>query len=257
MADGVIKTARRLFEVLEYFDRVQQPMSLRDISRHFGYPISSAAALLKSMVAMGYLNYDKCTRTYVPTMRIAMLGNWVQDALFGQSRILALMTRLNEVCRETINVGIQSDLVAQYLHVIPSCREGASPGTVGRHAVAPGVVRPLAKSGVGWLLLSAHSDETIERLVRRMNVRLRDRGERIVLPDLMDEIRAIRQQGYVFSRHTVTRGAGMIGAVLPVQQHGRVLTIGIAGPVERLEGKKKLILREMRRGFEELTSAAA
>src|SRR5260370_15285009 len=97
MSDPVIKTARRIFEVLEYFDDVQQPISLKDISVHFKYPVSSASALLKSMVVMGYLDYDVYSRTYMPTMRIATLGTWVQTALFGESRIVALLKHLNEV----------------------------------------------------------------------------------------------------------------------------------------------------------------
>lgn len=83
--NSVIKTARRIFEVLEYFDEVQQPASLKDMSIHFGYPVSSASALLKSMVVMGYLDYDAYSRTYMPTMRIATLGNWVQGALDRKS----------------------------------------------------------------------------------------------------------------------------------------------------------------------------
>lgn len=70
--------------VLEYFDEIQQPISLKDIAAHFEYPVSSASALLKSMVVMGY-RYDGYSRTYMPTMRIATLGNWVQGALFGEA----------------------------------------------------------------------------------------------------------------------------------------------------------------------------
>jgi hypothetical protein len=36
---SVIKTARRIFEVLEYFDEVQQPVSLKYMSIHIGYPV--------------------------------------------------------------------------------------------------------------------------------------------------------------------------------------------------------------------------
>ncbi len=88
MPSSVIKSARRVFEVLEYFDDVRRPASLHDIVSHFGYPLSSGYSLLKSIVAMGYLDYDKASRTYMPTMRVATLGHWVQDALFGDNRIL-------------------------------------------------------------------------------------------------------------------------------------------------------------------------
>jgi DNA-binding IclR family transcriptional regulator len=242
MADSVIKTARRLFEVLEYFDEVQQPLSLKDVSTHFDYPVSSASALLKSMVVMGYLDYDGYSRTYMPTMRIATLGNWVQGALFGESRILALMKHMSDVTGETISIGTQSDLFAQYIHVIPS-------SYAIRYHLKPGTVRPLARSGLGWLLLSARSDEMIDRLLRRINIEEEDRKLRIALPDLMERIRDVRKQGYVFSKHTVTAGAGVIGMLLPLRRHGRILAIGVGGPVDRLEQKKKFILSELRSGI--------
>jgi IclR family KDG regulon transcriptional repressor len=242
MSDSVIKTARRLFEVLEYFDEIQQPISLKDISAHFDYPVSSASALLKSMVVMGYLDYDGYSRTYMPTMRIATLGNWVQGALFGESRILALMKHMSELTRETISIGTQSDLFAQYIHIIPSTYAI-------RFHLKPGTVRPLARSGLGWLLLSARSDDMIEKLLRRINAEEEDRKLRITLPDLMARVKEIKKQGFVFSKHTVTVGAGVIGMVLPIRRHGRILAIGVGGPVDRLEEKKKQIVGELRAGI--------
>jgi DNA-binding IclR family transcriptional regulator len=238
---SVIKTARRIFEVLEYFDEVQQPISLKDMSIHFGYPVSSASALLKSMVVMGYLDYDSYSRTYMPTMRIATLGNWVQSALFGEGRILALMKHMSEITKETISIGTQSDLFAQYIHIVPS-------QYAIRYHLKPGTVRPLARSGLGWLLLSARTDETIDRLLRRINIE-ETPDSRIALPDLMARVREVRKQGYVFSRHTVTAGAGVIGMLLPIRRHGRILAIGVGGPVDRLEEKKDQILSELRAGI--------
>jgi DNA-binding IclR family transcriptional regulator len=238
---SVIKTARRIFEVLEYFDEVQQPVSLKDMSIHFGYPVSSASALLKSMVVMGYLDYDSYSRTYMPTMRIATLGNWVQGALFGEGRILALMKHMSEITKETISIGTQSDLFAQYIHIVPS-------QYAIRYHLKPGTVRPLARSGLGWLLLSARTDETIDRLLRRINIEETPES-RIALPDLMARVREVRKQGYVFSRHTVTAGAGVIGMLLPIRRHGRILAIGVGGPVDRLEEKKDQILSELRAGI--------
>ncbi len=239
--NSVIKTARRIFEVLEYFDEVQQPASLKDMSIHFGYPVSSASALLKSMVVMGYLDYDAYSRTYMPTMRIATLGNWVQGALFGEGRILALMKHMSEITKETISIGTQSDLFAQYIHIVPS-------QYAIRYHLKPGTVRPLARSGLGWLLLSARTDETIDRLLRRINIE-EEPANRIALPDLMARVREVREQGYVFSRHTVTAGAGVIGMLLPIRRHGRILAIGVGGPVDRLEEKKDQILAELREGI--------
>jgi DNA-binding IclR family transcriptional regulator len=174
-------------------------------------------------------------------MRIATLGNWVQGALFGEGRILALMKHMSEVTKETISIGTQSDLFAQYIHIVPS-------QYAIRYHLKPGTVRPLARSGLGWLLLSARTDDTIDRLLRRINIE-EEPANRIALPDLMARVREVREQGYVFSRHTVTAGAGVIGMLLPIRRHGRILAIGVGGPVDRLEEKKDQILAELREGI--------
>ena len=83
MSAGVVKSARRVFEVLELFDRERRPLSLKEMCAALRLAPSSGAALLKSLVALGYLDYDRGTRSYFPTMRIAFLGQWVDEALFG------------------------------------------------------------------------------------------------------------------------------------------------------------------------------
>ncbi|HXC55894.1 MAG TPA: helix-turn-helix domain-containing protein [Rhizomicrobium sp.] len=54
-----IKSAVRVFEVLELFERERRPLTLKDICGAFGYAPSSGAALLKSLVALGYLDYAR------------------------------------------------------------------------------------------------------------------------------------------------------------------------------------------------------
>ncbi len=93
--------------------------------------------------------------------------------------------------------------------------------------IRPGTIRPLARSGLGWMLLSARSDETVEKLVRRINFEEEDRKKKVDLKELMQKLRKIRKDGYVISLHTVTAGAGVIGMLLPERRHGRILAIGV------------------------------
>ncbi|HEX7943836.1 MAG TPA: helix-turn-helix domain-containing protein, partial [Phenylobacterium sp.] len=79
-----MKSAQRALEILEVFARQRRPLALKEILEELGYPTSSGSALMKSLVALGYLDYDRERRTYFPTMRIAVLGHWVPAALFGE-----------------------------------------------------------------------------------------------------------------------------------------------------------------------------
>lgn len=246
MAEDAVKSARRVFEILEHFDRQRRPLALKEILDSLGYPASSGSALLKSLVSLGYLDYDRERRTYFPTMRVAALGAWVHDSLFGDGALSGLMSRLHQVTGETVILATQSDLRAQYVHLIHS----AEPL---QFSVPPGARRPLAKSGMGWLLLSAKSDAEIERLRRRINAEDPVPGElsREALMATIDEVRA---RGYAFSKHTVSDGVGVIGALLPTGPNGRVYALGVAGPVARLERKEALILAELWAGIAGLSA---
>lgn len=247
MSDAAVKSARRVFEILEYFGRERRPLALKEVLDGLGYPASSGSALLKSLVQLGYLDYDRERRSYFPTMRIAALGAWVHDALFGDGALSALMAHLHRVTGETVILATQSDLHAQYVHLIHS----AEPL---QFSVPPGARRPLGASGMGWLLLSAKSDAEIEKLRRRINA---EAGEAVPLTreGLMERITEVRLRGYAFSKHTVSEGAGVVGALLPRGPHGRVYALGVAGPVARLERKETTIVAELKAGVARLAQA--
>ena len=226
-SNSAIKTAKRIFEVLEYFEDVKRPISLKEVSTKCNYPTSSAAALLKSMVTLGYLFYDSYNRTYLPTMRIAQMGEWLNTGLFGDSAILALVDYVHQELDELVNISTQSDLHAQYIHCLQTSKRL-------RFDVKPGEVRPLAISGVGRTLLSGHTDVEIERLLRRINA-VCPVEERMELNALMKIVNGIRRDGYMFSKHVVVQDAGVIAVLLPKRDFGRDLVLGVGGPVSRLE----------------------
>ena len=97
-------------------------------------------------------------------------------------------------------------------------------------------------------MLSARTDDTIDRLVRRINIE-EEPANRIEITDLMHRIRDIREQGFVFSKHTVIQGAGVIAKLLPIRRYGRILAIGVGAPVDRLEANEDMIVRELGDGI--------
>lgn len=248
LADSSIKSARRVFEVLEYFDRKRAPVSLSEICGLFGYAPSSGSALLKSLVQLGYLEYDKPSRTYLPTMRIAVLGSWVATDLFGGLNILRLMEDLRDATRETVVLAARSDLQAQYVHVVHSHEPL-------QFAVAPGTLRPLAGSGFGRLLLSAESDEELDATVRRINARRAAHEAKIDQRELTADLHAIRAQGFASSDSRVTAGVRTIGVLLPPTPFGRRFAMGVGGPSDRIRSKSSSILLWLREAAEAFAEA--
>ena len=235
---SVIKTAARVCEVFELFEELKQPLRLKDFMERFQYPASSASTLLKSLVEMGYLEYNLDTRCYLPTMRMPMISSWIERERFGNGNVLAAMQRLHEVTQETISLGLQSDLHAQYVYQIRTKLPLPYPST-------RQTIRPLTGSGLGWLLLSAMTDETILHLIKRTNYGVKNSQKKVNSRSVISKINQVRHSGYAFSKHTIIKNAGMIGMLIPNTGNTRQLALCVHGPVTRLEQKEKLILREL------------
>ena len=226
--EPIVKSAGRALAVLELFERERRPLGLTDVTLAMALPTSSAAALMKSLVSLGYLEYDRSERRYFPTMRIAALGGWIEEALFGSSGVVHEARRLHADTGLTVVLATRSDLHAQYLHLVHS-------GAPLSLAIAPGQLRPLAGSGMGWLLLSALSQAEVRALVRRIDYKAENKTD---LPALFDQLNAVARSGYAFSRDQVSPGFGLIGVLLPAHVGGRRVGLGVTGRTEELERRE-------------------
>src|SRR5215471_12160295 len=88
---SVVKSAGRVLQVLEFFDDIRRESNVVEIKDALGYPQSSTSALLRSLVELGYLNYNNTSRTYIPTTRVALLGTWIDNDLMRDGGLLETM----------------------------------------------------------------------------------------------------------------------------------------------------------------------
>lgn len=234
-----VKSVKRIFEVLELFQIKRSPLTLNEVCLAFSYPASSGSALLKSMVQLGYLDYNKNDRTYLPTMKLSELGGWVQQAIFGDGSVLASMTALSERFGETITLTVQSDLYAQYLYLIPSKLPIW-------YQVPVGTIRPLTGSASGLMILSTRRNAAIEKVFRRIKFYELDPLKE-TLPAVMRKITICRSQGYFFGKNAIVEGVGGISVLLPDQARGRHHAIGVHGPIERIAPQEQEIVNMLRR----------
>jgi DNA-binding IclR family transcriptional regulator len=241
-AAETVKSARRVFEILELFARHRRALTSAEIAAECGYPHSSASAILGTMVGLGYLSYDRGPRSYLPTARLPFMVDWIGTKLFDEQRVRGLMQELGDATGETILLGTQSGLRVQYIEVIDAT------GPVRLHARA-GDFRPLTHSAMGILLLSRLGDAAIGRLARRLNAEQSDLARHVHLPALLDAIAAARNQGYAFSVGGITAGGGAIAMALPEEVGGHPLVIAIGAPESNLVRNRELLAATMRRAI--------
>jgi DNA-binding IclR family transcriptional regulator len=236
---GVVKSAGRVLQILEFFDDIQRPATVVELSETLNYPQSSTSALLRSLVTLGYLKHDPYARTYVTSSRVALLGNWVNAEFVREGAVIRLMKELNQRTGDTVVLATRNGLQCQYIHVI----QATSPA---RLHMTLGTVRPLAASGAGYALLSALSDAEITRLVMRVNADARPDDRLVRLSELLPQLEDIRQLGYAFTCNMVTRGGGILAAPLPQKPGENLLVVGIGGISEVMLSRKEELIGILR-----------
>jgi len=234
-----VKSAARVLQILECFDAEQQPLSVAQLADHHGWPHSSTSVLMRSLVSLGYLQFDRGSRAYFPTMRVALLGDWLQAASLSAPALSTLLQRLNDETGESIILATQIGLHAQYLRVLQ-----------GKHTirmyVQNGTTRPLLTSGIGRALISHLSEVDIAALVRKHNLST-DSSQHVVVAELLTQLQNEKRLGYSISLNKFSPHSGVISCSLPFDGTQRPLAVGIAGLSQRLVSEEENYVEALKR----------
>lgn len=233
MNEQSVKSADRVLEILELFRQRKAPLGVREVAEYFGYPKVSTSVLLKSMAAKGYMSYDRKAHTFVPTMRVALLGDWLHDTVDVGQRVERLVQRLGRMTDETVVVAARNDIWSQVVLVQPSTYEI-------QYLPSAGSRRPLVFSGTGFALLAAMEDDDIERIYRASRARLfrSDLPHERTLESTFDEIAKVRDNGFALTRGMTTAGATVIVMTLPEVYPDATMVVAVAGISDRVDDKR-------------------
>lgn len=236
--EDVVKSAGRVFEVLEFFDRAQESLTASQVERALNYPQSSTLALLKSMVKLGYLSFDRISKSYFPTLRVARLG---QAPGHGPDRRLSqLADEMSLATGEWVALSCQNDLEMQFLQVSPGQEMLAEPA-------APGDTIALFGSVIGLTALAERSDDDIVELAGRVNRRFRKPTGRADAALALQQARAIRRAGYGTGRAGDMTDVSVLAWAVRQQAELPPVILSICGPSRRIETKAAQLIEQVGR----------
>ncbi len=242
-SDEVVKSVGRVFAVLDLFDQQRTALNATEVERRLGYPQSSTLALLKSMVRLGYFSFDRVERTYFPTMRVAMLGSWIETSLHGEVPLLDLMDEISSATGETVALSCHNDLNMQYLKLRPGTRALTL-------NLQPGDLAPLFESVVGLTALSERTDDEIRKFGERVNRQLKRGQPKLDVESALVKIRANRLRGYSVGQVTfMDHNIGVIAWLLPSSSGGRSIVLSVSGPAHSIAAEENDIIRTVTKGI--------
>jgi DNA-binding IclR family transcriptional regulator len=223
-----VKSAERTLALFELFSMRQRPLTVGRIASELEMPQASASMLLANLRELGYVTYDRLERTYTPTIRVALLGSWINHQFDEAGSLTARLTELQDRVDETVFVGIQNGAYGQYVLVLHRHK-------VRSMQIRSGQFKLLTASAMGRVLLSLKTDEEVLQYVRRCNAEAQEARLRVVASEFLGVVEQVRRTGYAQTRGDVTPTFGAIAVTLPAPMGLMPMAIGVGVPVERME----------------------
>jgi DNA-binding IclR family transcriptional regulator len=235
------KIARRVIEVLEFFDDSHREATVMDIVRRYNRPQSSTSELLSSLVELGLLHKDAYSRSYGLTPRAALLGVACQAGVVRDGRLVRLVDRL--VAQTGLAVGIFG-MVGLNTQIV-SWRAGSRSNSPATRGLFGGMQEPLYASAAGWLLLSTVPQPRADGIVRRLNAEAPD-DRKFSTSAMSARLQQCRENGFAMGAAGFDSTAETLVVLLPDQAGGHPLAVGfVYGPEARVQPEALLeCLRE-------------
>lgn len=216
------KIARRVVEVLEFFDDTHREATVMDIVRRYNRPQSSTSELLSSLVELGLLYKNTQSRSYSLAPRAALIGAAGQTGVVRDGRLVGLVDRLAAQTGLSVAVFGRVGLKAQIVSWHAGPRAAAQP-VRGLHG---GLQVPLSDSAAGCLLLSTISQPRRDGIVRRLNAEARE-DCKFAVAEMTARLDVCRDSGHARGKLGFGASADVVAALLPGQDELHPLAIGI------------------------------
>jgi len=186
---SIVKSAQRVLELFELFSDVRTGLTVADVASKLKMPQSSTSSLLRSLHTLGYLSIDHQDRTYSPTVRVALLGHWIDPQLVSEGPIIAMARELSEKTGVDSLLAIRNKLHVQviYRRYPPNPK---SHGPTGSGSF-------LVLAATGHVLMCDMPDREVTLLVSATNAQLVERPS-VDARRLMAGLADVRRQGYAF-----------------------------------------------------------
>lgn len=217
-----IKSAERVLALFEYFSTHQQPATIKDVSEALDMPQSSTSMLVKNLVELGYLLHDRTTRAYMPSLRIALLGNWVAHDRLAAPPLVNKMRALRDDVQHPVILAMRNDVYAQYILVVDA-------QTDRRLLVQSGMLRPLTRSAAGIALMAGLTGDEIGLITRRLNANAADESGRRREADVIADVEAFREQGWFMNENSINPDVAAISIAVKTNQFVGPLAVSVVG----------------------------
>ncbi len=223
----------KALDIIEYLaDKNNEPQRMCDIAEALEMNISTVSRFLSSLVLRGYVRQDVDTARYFLSLRFCGIAERINANSQVYTLALPVMKEISSTVRESVCLAIEQNAMVEYIGVVSAADQ------MMRTMQRIGNRAPMHCTGIGKLLLCAHSQEEIKQI-------LQQRGMDAFTPhtitdekSLFEELNKVRELGYAYDNEECEIGARCIAMPVFNQYHQIIAGVSVTGPIFRLTDEK-------------------
>ncbi len=166
MTERFIQSVERAAEILELFMETYPELSIKEISDHLGLSKSTVHGIMKTLEHRGYLQQNPENQKYRLGIKLFELGNFVGKHLDIGNIARPIIRKLVEELNETVHLTIFERDEVIYIEKLEGPRALTIYSHIGKRA-------PIHCTGVGKAILAYLSEDEVERLLAKENLKSR------------------------------------------------------------------------------------
>jgi len=216
-------TVSKVLDILEFLGQQNRTFGLRELSKLLHIPKATLFRYLVTLEERGYVTKTPEKGEYALGLKILELSTGMLRRMTLHELALPYMRELQERSQQTVNLGVLEGNEVVYIEILES------PQTFKMSARVGGRDFPHSTS-IGKSILAFLPKEQVEQIAKATGLPKRTEKTISLLPQLVEELKAIRQQGYAIENGENEEGALCIGA--PILNHlgNAIAAISISGP---------------------------
>lgn len=223
-----IQVIERMMQLLDALAEHQDPVALKDLSRHTKLHPSTAHRILNDLVACHLVDRTD-PGLYRLGMRLLELGNLVKARLNVRDAALELMRKLHRLTGQTVNLSVRQGDEIVYVDRAYSERSGM------QVVRAIGGRAPLHLTSTGKLFLANETPESLQQYAERTNLRGTTLNSLTTLEHLEKELLLIRTEGFSRDNEELEMGVRCMAAGIYDDSSKLIAGLSISAPADRIQ----------------------
>jgi len=244
----LVPATKRTLEVIELLSGEDAGLSLSEIHRSLGLPLSSAANIVYTLHTLGYLERNTDNSHYRLSMKMLSISRRLLEGMNIPARCHGLLEDLVRESGLTAHVAVLRDGESIYID------RAASDGLV-QFSTYIGMRWPAHCSAVGKALLAFHDDEELRDILQHLNLRRATPRTVTSRRVLEEQLRSFRRVGYAWEMEEGETGVACVAAPLFGNRDQLVAAVSVAGTIQQIPKRRIKDIGLMVKRYAQMMSA--